>query len=420
VAPRIDIEPDVALVDETVALRVTGLPAHQRVILRARMAGYLGTTWDAHATFVTDAMGSVDVSGQRPVSGTYDSHDPMGLFWSMALAAGAEIPGALFESIAPLRVRLEAEVNGALVASTDAERRFAGSGVIRTEVREYGMVGTLFRPASPGRHPAVLVVGGSSGDLWEVHAAILASRGFAALALGYFALPTLPPWLANIPLEYFQSAIHWLLRQDGIDSRSVAVLGGSRGGELALLLGATFSEIGAVVAYVPSGVLWEGMGPPDKRPPSWTLDGRAAPFLRRRDSAIDWTRQPIALTPSYLAALDDEAAVAQAEIPVERTRGPILLVSGRDDRMWPSAAMSEIAVNRLRQRGFEFPLEHLCYDGAGHLVVIPPYLPATVRHAHHPVAKRDFAFGGSPAAEAFARADSWPRVVAFRRRASAT
>ena len=81
--------------------------------------------------------------------------------------------------------------------------------------------------------------------------------------------------------------------------------------------------------------------------------------------------------------------------------------------------MSEIAVNRLRQRGFEFPLEHLCYDGAGHLVVTPPYLPATVNHARHPVAKLDFAFGGSPAAEAYARADSWPRVVTFLRRALA-
>jgi hypothetical protein len=53
------------------------------------MAGYLGTTWDAHAAFVTtDALGSVDVSGQRPVSGTYDSDDPTGLFWSMAPGGG--------------------------------------------------------------------------------------------------------------------------------------------------------------------------------------------------------------------------------------------------------------------------------------------------------------------------------------------
>lgn len=53
-------------------------------------------------------------------------------------------------------------------------------------------------------------------------------------------------------------------RQDGVDSEAMAVLGGSRGGELALLRGTTFFEIHATVAYVPVDLQWEGMGQPGK------------------------------------------------------------------------------------------------------------------------------------------------------------
>jgi hypothetical protein len=57
-------------------------------------------------------------------------------------------------------------------------------------------------------------------------------------------------------------------RQDGVDSEAMAVLGGSRGGELALLRGTTFFEIHATVAYVPVDLQWEGMGQPGKDDPA--------------------------------------------------------------------------------------------------------------------------------------------------------
>jgi pimeloyl-ACP methyl ester carboxylesterase len=66
--------------------------------------------------------------------------------------------------------------------------------------------------------------------------------------------------LGNIPLEYFATAIDWLQAQDSVRSDKLAIVGGSRGGELALLLGATFPQINAVVAYAPSSVLWGGAG----------------------------------------------------------------------------------------------------------------------------------------------------------------
>ena len=54
------------------------------------------------------------------------------------------------------------------------------SGVSRTEVRDDGLVATLFRPPVSGPRPMVIVVGGSGGGLWETPAALLASHGFVA------------------------------------------------------------------------------------------------------------------------------------------------------------------------------------------------------------------------------------------------
>jgi len=88
------------------------------------------------------------------------------------------------------------------------------------------------------------------------------------------------------------------------------------------------------------------------------------------------------------------------------------MISGQDDQMWPSPRLAEIAVQRLKQHNFTFPVEHVSYPHAGHLFPLP-YLPTTLSHSRHPILKLDFAYGGTPAGNAFAGADSWPKVMAF-------
>jgi dienelactone hydrolase len=67
-------------------------------------------------------------------------------------------------------------------------------------VDEGSLVGMFFQPAGSGARPAVLVLGGSEGGLPTATAALIASYGYAALALAYFGLPTLPPVL-NVDVE---------------------------------------------------------------------------------------------------------------------------------------------------------------------------------------------------------------------------
>ena len=55
----------------------------------------------------------------------------------------------------------------------------------------------------------------------------------------------------------------------------------------------------------------------------------------------------------------------RATIPVEKIQGPVLLVSGSDDQVWPSSALADIAMRRLEAHDFAFPFKHLRYEGAG-------------------------------------------------------
>jgi len=292
-----------------------------------------------------------------------------------------------------------------------------------------GLIGELFLPATRPREPlpVVLVLHGSEGAegaLYKENARALAEEDYAALALPYFGAEGLPLGLEEIPLEYFGEGLRWLQGQPEVDAERIGVVGRSKGGELALLLGATYPEtIKAVVGYVPSGVAWQSIpsGPDSLREgprSSWTLGAEPVAFVPFKPTpsvmaAMEgfFSGEPTSLTILHESALEDEAVVERAEIAVERINGPLLLISGTDDLLWPSTRLSEIAMERLRRHEHPFPYEHLRYEGAGHLIGAPSTNEAWFARKSGP-----FVLGGSTETNRAASVDSWPRVLDTLRR----
>ena len=68
--------------------------------------------------------------------------------------------------------------------------------------------------------------------------------------------------------------------------------------------------------------------------PHATWQGRPRPCMRGGmvGSAIDWTHPPVALAPGYVAALQNRRLVEEATMPMDKTQGPILLISGPADQ----------------------------------------------------------------------------------------
>jgi hypothetical protein len=88
---------------------------------------------------------------------------------------------------------------------------------------------------------------------------------------------------------------------------------------------------------------------------------------------------------------------SHAQIAVEWTHGPILLISGEDDGVWESSAMANAVVGQLKSAHFSFPVEHLKYPRAGHRAGRPEIVPALGDKAIQPVSGREMNMGGTSA-----------------------
>jgi dienelactone hydrolase len=392
-APRIDFTPESALTDEPFQVTLSGLPPRQDVTIR--VDGNRGT-WHSSATARSDGQGRLDVA------------DPMRLIWS----ASGQRP-ATPAAVVAQPWTFTAEVDGKVIATRTIVRRAVAESVRVAPVRDRGLVATAYYPPGPGPHPALIVLPGSQGGLPGpgAHAGGLASRGYVILALAYFNAEGLSPVLQNIPLEYFVTAVEWLKAQPAVDAARVGVLGTSRGGELALILGSTYPmAFRVVVANVPSSVTWFGQGD-DSDSASWTLNGQALPHMRSQFTAADLS---LSGRDRFLKRMKDDEAVRRAEIAVERIGGPLLLFSGKDDQVWPSDMFAARVAERLKAHRFAHPVEHYTYENAGHMMA-RPYVPTSdVREVrNHPVTKRPNMFGGTPEGQARANEDSWQKLLAF-------
>ncbi|HEX5706373.1 MAG TPA: acyl-CoA thioester hydrolase/BAAT C-terminal domain-containing protein [Pyrinomonadaceae bacterium] len=418
-APQISVRPSGrVLLGDAVGVVVSNLRPGQAVVLRATTTDTKGRRWNSSGFYRADARGVVDTARQASEGGTYLGVDQWGLFWSMTMAAdtpeGEREPAHFQSGFADNKrsnvVRVEAREGGRTLAGADIELVYIAPEVTITPVRENGIVGNFHAPsAAPPRGrrwPGVIVVGGSEGGMHSANATakLLSSRGYAVLALAYFNMETLPAQLEEIPLEYFKRAIDWMRANPSVDAERLAFAGSSKGGEAALLVASTYPEVKAVVAYVPAHAAFQSIrfGGQQTVKSSWSFQGRPVPFVPYAGA----TERHDGIRAVYLDGLGDSEAARAALIPVERIRGPVLVISGTDDRLWPSGPMAERVVERLRKERFRFPYQHLSYEGAGHSLTAPAQIPLAGPPSRFPL-------GGTDRANANARADAFLKVVAF-------
>lgn len=221
--------------------------------------------------------------------------------------------------------------------------------------------------------PLVVGFGGSEGgnawasDRWKPVREKFIKNGYAFLAVGYFGAEGAPEQCDRISIEAVHQAIVEATKNPIIHDNRIAVIGGSKGSELALLLASHYTDINCVVALAPGNCAFAALTL-GASTSSWTYQNKEVPFI-----PVPWAAVPSLITGDLRSAfeimLEDKEAVEKALIRVENINGPILLVSAKKDEMWPSTEMSNEIVERLKAKQFRYVYEHIADEG-GHTEVL--------------------------------------------------
>nr|XP_014425748.2 bile acid-CoA:amino acid N-acyltransferase-like [Pelodiscus sinensis] len=241
---------------------------------------------------------------------------------------------------------------------------------------------------------------GGAGGLIEFRASLLASRGFAVLALAFFGYDDLPRVLVEVDLEYFEEAANLLLKHPKVRGPGLGVIGVSKGAEVTLAMASFLEQVVAAVWINGTGFM---NGTPLR------YKGVHIPYIPYCPECLLITE--MGALDNYHVFQDPRNPVhAAAAIPVEKARGEVLFVVGEADRNFNTKLFAEMAIERMKSHGKKnYTL--LSYPGAGHLIE-PPGSPlcsiSPTRGSPKPVH-----WGGNPEPHARAQEHSWQEILKF-------
>ena len=235
-------------------------------------------------------------------------------------------------------------------------------------VSEHGFEGHLYDAG--GRDKVVITFSGSDGGsiISDTMAWYYKQNGISALGVTLFAGKETVKSLDHVPLEYAKNALEWLKAQG---YKRSAVDGLSKGSEYALLAASFYDDISCVIVRVPSYFVSEGIV---KRNPSgtscWSYQGKGFDYVPYKIREFHMLKQFFTHHEMNILEFNTNKSVtAESIIPVERIKGPILLLSSEVDTVWPSAEQADYIVDYLQKHGFPYEVKHIKYNYLSHMAV---------------------------------------------------
>lgn len=415
-SPVIVANPLRALSDDLVDIRVENLQPNQPVTLHAMLMTEQNKLFESFAHYVSNKDGSVQVAKDESLGGLYTGCEPMGFIWSLTTAP--ETPRGLRvrkeDVTTPFVVKVsvidghvsERTPHKKALAVTDLERWFMAPGVRRIEVRQNGIVGTLFLPPGPGPFPGVMELWGGAGGLPEFRAALLASHGFATLVVAYTNHPDLPypKDYTGVSNEYFQEAFHFLQDHEQVAKDRTGIIGHCTGEYLALRMEIDKPNV------TPRCIVGINGGH------YWVVEGKTGYIFEFIIKKLKDTRQYTEDNPLCMKSfLDGFLSDTARQLDVGKIRCPILLFSSEDDLAFTAGETSLDIERKMKAAGNSHLLTRVTYPKTGHLIE-PPFTPVTpVSFSPIPGIEEKvwLAWGGEKKAHAHAQDDLWRRTLSF-------
>ncbi len=307
------------------------------------------------ARFTANEQGEVNLATMAPEEASWTGVDSFGFLWSMQATDDA-VPEGRSSTV----IKISVDIDGDKEADASAEFQSIRSrdDLVRTPLGNQHPGAFLLRPPGDEPLPAIIVLGGSEGGDSTANnvGAKLASRGYAVVGLPYYSpaywgqepqFPQLPRGFHNIPVDRLEQVRDWLIARDDVMGDRIGLYGVSKGAEFALLGASLIDGFSAVVAYVPSDVVWEAWGPGTTEGQSscFSWRGEPLPFVPYKGMSAEiakyQTGEPVRIrTPHDAGRNEYPDRVDLARIRVEDIDEPVFIVGGDADDTWDSGGMS--------------------------------------------------------------------------------
>ncbi len=239
----------------------------------------------------------------------------------------------------------------------------------KTTVKENGFEGVLFS-GDESKDKVLIVMSGSNGGmkLTKQCAKFYHHNGIPALALALFGTKGTQPYLDRVPIEY----VEWLKKQG---YQRIGIDGTSKGSEIALISASMFSDISCVIARVPSYFVSEGLtGKKKNKGPSgtscWSYKGKELPYAPYKTREFNIPKMFMQEKEIHIITFNkDKDIKPESIINVERIKAPILLLSSKNDTVWPSYDSCLYIEKILTKVDFPYPYKHIAYNQISHALL---------------------------------------------------
>ena len=359
--------PKDTLMSDDFKIKLKGGHILGRALIALEIKDDSGAIFKSDGFFMFNQDGVIDLSEQASISGSYKGVDAKGLFGSL----GENFNNS---SRSDLTITLKAFIEEVFITEYKTKIRYVRPNVKVKEIKKAKdkVFGTYYLPDVKKLKRPFVCLGGSDGTRSHLTAAILSSLGHPALAISYFDYEGISENCVEVPLEMVFNAKKWL--KDNLKSRDIGIIGCSKGAELALL-SSTEQNFNPVILASPSSHVFQGLGSYKKPTSSWSLAGIAVPFLPVKMGFWKLVgfvlkrlrKKPHSFFEVYQKALDKKSKSYQqkrdaSRIKVEKLKGDLLMLSGEQDLVWPSARMA----NDI-ERNVKCKCTNVIFEDSGHL-----------------------------------------------------
>jgi esterase/lipase len=404
---KIKIKNDSDLYGTPFSIHITGLSPGEKVTLSAFSEDASGSEWTTSSDLTATSRGKITLSFDDSSENNPQRIDLYGYLSSLRPADNSN-KNYHYDRENGFKIRFIVTNSAGQSTSSELVRYYSNpeAELLCDTLDVNGLKGFLYYPEGENRsYPGIILLSGAQGGLEKWLARIIASHGYAVLALAYFNYQGLPESLVEIPLEYFEKAIEWMKTNEHVMKDRIGLVGGSKGGELVLLLGSKYDVFRVIVAWTPAAHVWQttSLSPQS----SWSLNGQGLPYVpygyTQEDMENLQTGKLTSFRSFYLLGLQnaDESTISRAAIPVENIRASILLVSDTDDQCWPSSEFCNMIMQRLAENNFKYGMKHICTQNGGHTSFLPDLIPDLNRNFN----------GGNPEGQLIASQLIWKTTL---------